>query len=242
MDSASEIDPVDENAKAGLAVDRPQMLLRDQVLVKLREAIVSGIYRPGERLLERELCEVLGVSRTSVREALRQLEIEQLVSVGPRGRPFVAEIDPDAAREIYEFREVLERAAVALFIERAPEPAFERLQELSVAFADALERSDVDARLRIKIAFYDTLFHHAGNPPMQTVFTRLFNRIGFLRARSLRKVDNADLRSGELRAIVERIAARDVEGAQEAIARHVRSVGRIAVEHLERLEGEARGG
>ena len=188
MDSAGDTREATSGARAIGAVERPQMLLRDQVLAKLREAIITGVYRPGERMLERELCDMLDVSRTSVREALRQLEIEELVSVGPRGRPFVTEISAEAAREIYEFRAVLETAAVEMFIARAPEAAFAELQRLSGAFADALDRGDIKARLQLKTAFYETLFGHAGNPPMHTVFIRVFNRIGFLRARSLRRV------------------------------------------------------
>lgn len=232
MVSDSDTRGATAGAKAGLAVERAPMLLRDQVLTNLREAIVTGIYRPGERLLERELCETLDVSRTSVREALRQLEIEQLVSVGPRGRPFVTEVDAQTAREIYEFRIVLEQAAVDMFIARAPRSAFEELERLSGSFSEALDRGDVEARLRLKMSFYKTLFGHAGNPPMHTVFTRLFNRIGFLRARSLRKIDNAARRSAELQDIVDRIVARDVAGAQAAIERHIRSVETLALDYL----------
>ncbi len=242
MDSARDTGEDTATARARLAVERPPTLLRDQVLTNLREAIVTGLYRPGQRLLERELCEMLDVSRTSVREALRQLEIEELVSVGPRGRPYVTEIDAETAREIYAFRVVLERAAVEAFVARAPEAAFDDLQRLSDAFAAALDRGDVIARLQVKAAFYETLFGHAGNRPMHTVFIRLFNRIGFLRARSLRRADNAAHRSGELREIVERIAARDAGGAQAAIARHVESVGEIAVRYLETAREEDRDG
>src|SRR6056297_2181169 len=238
MDSAGDTNEATHGARAIVAVERPQMLLRDQVLAKLREAIITGVYRPGERMLERELCEMLGVSRTSVRE----LEIEELVSVGPRGRPFVTEISAEAAREIYEFRAVLETAAVEMFIARAPDAAFAELQGLSGAFADALDRGDVKARLQLKTAFYETLFGHAGNPPMQTVFTRVFNRIGLLRARSLRRIDNAAVRSAELQEIVDRIVARDVPGAQDAIRRHIRSVGDQAVDYLDTAAEAARDG
>lgn len=231
-----EVDP-GENLD-DISVDRPQSLLRDQVLAKLRAAIMTGRYRPGQRLLERELCEALGVSRTSVREALRQLEIEQLVSVGPRGRPAVTAITSAEAREIYEFREVLERAAVPLFIARAPETAFRSMEALTDRFVAALESGDLNERLRVKVDFYDVLFGHIGNRSMQVVFGQLFNRIGFLRARSLRMQDRAETRAGEMRDIVARLVARDVPGAQEAIARHVRSVGEIAVRHLEAQEAE----
>ena len=221
-----------------LAIERPSLLLRDRVVARLRTAIVTGRYRPGQRLLERELCDALDVSRTSVREALRQLEIEQLVSVGPRGRPYVAVITCDQAREIYEFREVLECAAVPLFLARAPETAYSRLEDLTGRFAAAVESGDLDERLQVKVEFYDVLFGEAGNRSMQTVFVQLFNRIGFLRSRSLRQQDRAELRSQEMREIVARLVARDVSGARKAIARHVGSVGEIAIRHLKEQEAE----
>ena len=227
-------------AAHSLAVERPKTLLRTQVLDRLRQAIVTGHYRPGERLLERELCEALGVSRTSVREALRQLEIEQLVVVGPRGRPSVARLTSAEAGEIYRFREVLESAAVAGFIAHAPDEAFGRLQALTERFAAALHGEDLKERLAVKATFYDVLFSHAGNAPMRTVFEQLFNRIGFLRARSLRHQERAELRAREMRDIVDRIAERDVERAQAAIVGHIRSVGEIAVRHL--ADEEARDG
>src|SRR6056297_3546276 len=146
MDSAGDTNEATPGARAIVAVERPQMLLRDQVLAKLREAIITGVYRPGERMLERELCEMLGVSRTSVREALRQLEIEELVEVGPRGRPFVALMTAERARHIYEFREVLECAAAPLFIARAPEAAFAELTDLDRRFTAALSTGNLEER------------------------------------------------------------------------------------------------
>lgn len=218
-----------------LTIGRPTTLLRDQVVVKLRMAIVAGHYKPGQRLLERELCDSLNVSRTSVREALRQLEIEQLVSVGSRGRPAVATMSSDIATEIYEFRIVLEQAAVGLFIERAPPEAFEAMRLLSKRFAEALETGEVDERLEIKTDFYDILFTYAGNPSMKTVFVQLFNRIGFLRSRSLRQQGNAKIRASEFDEIVELIARRETQAAQLAIEQHVASVRDIALRYLNEL-------
>jgi DNA-binding GntR family transcriptional regulator len=223
-------------APLDLSIGRPQALLRDQVVARLREAIMVGHYRPGQRLLERDLCAALGVSRTSVREALRQLEIEQLVSVGPRGRPAVALLTADQAREIYEFRIILERAAAPMFIARAPESAFAALGPIDARFVTALETGDLGERLRVKVAFYDILFGHAGNPSMHRVFQQLFNRIGFLRSRSLRFQAPAQARAEEMREVVARLQARDAPGAQEALERHVRSVGEIAVRHLQGQE------
>ncbi|RUT34687.1 GntR family transcriptional regulator [Arsenicitalea aurantiaca] len=226
------------DAGFSMHIEQPSQLLRDRVLARIREAIVNGVYLPGQRLLEKDLCAALGVSRTSVRESLRQLEIEQLVTVGPRGRPQVASLTLDQAREIYEFRIVLERAAVALFIARAPETAFEHLRALGERFAEALATEDLTELLRLKSEFYRTLFGEARNASMQTVFEQLFNRIGYLRARSLARPKNTALRSQELGDVLDAVARRDVAAAEHAIEHHVRSVARGALARLEAdLEG-----
>lgn len=218
-----------QNLLQDIALYRPQLLLRDRVAVRLREAMIAGRYEPGERLLEKELCVALGVSRTSVREALRQLEIEGMVAVGPRGRPFVANMTPEIARKIYEFREILECAAGRLFIARAPDEAFMALSALSGRFWDAMASGDLSERLAVKSEFYDILFIHAGNPDMQRVFDQLFNRIGFLRYRSLGQQVRAEARAAELQNIVARLIARDEAGTVEALSRHIREVGAAAV-------------
>ncbi|MCO6381517.1 GntR family transcriptional regulator [Oceanicola sp. 502str15] len=219
-----------------LSLDRPQELLRDRVLARIRQAIVAGRYRPGQRLLEKELCDALDVSRTSVREALRQLEIEGLVEVGPRGRPFVAEMTAVKARQIYEFREVLECAAGRLFVARAPESACAELQALAARFRAALDTGDLVERLAVKQAFYDVLFTHAGNPAIHSVFDQLFHRIGFLRSRSLGQQVRAEARAAELDQIVACLVARDAEGAANALGKHIRMVSAAAVTWLESRE------
>ncbi len=224
-----------------MLLDQPTLLLRDRVLERLRAAIVGGRFEPGQRLLERDLCDALGVSRTSVREALRQLEIEELVEVGPRGRPFVALMTAARARQIYEFREVLECAAAPMFIARAPDRAFDELTEFDRRFTAALSTDNLEERLAVKEAFYDLLFTHAGNPVMQRVFVQLFNRIGFLRSRSLKQQTRAEARAVELHEIVERLTARDVEGSVAALSRHIRAVGVSAVAWLEAGERDGDG-
>ncbi len=224
-----------------MALDQPQELLRDRVVIRVRQAIIAGRYQPGQRLLERELCTAMGVSRTSVREALRQLEIEGLVEVGPRGRPFVATMTAEKARHIYEFREVLECAAGRLFIARAPDSVFEDLRRLTARFHDAVSDGDLAERLAVKQEFYDILFLHAGNPAMHKVFDQLFHRIGFLRYRSLGQQVRAVARAAELDEIVARLIARDEAGAADALSRHIRAVGEAAVAWLAAREAGQEG-
>src|SRR5882672_4452774 len=92
----------------GMRVVRNTVTLRQQVLEVLRGAILNFQFKPGDRLIERELCEMTGVSRTSVREALRHLESEGLVQNLPNKGPMVATVTGEEAREIFEVRRVLE--------------------------------------------------------------------------------------------------------------------------------------
>src|SRR3981189_1868278 len=102
-------------------------LLRDQALERLRDAIISGHFAPGTRLIERELCEQMGVSRTSIREVLRRLEAEQLIEVEPRRGPIVARLSRKQIEEIYDVRALLEAAVVRRF---AVEASVENIAEL----------------------------------------------------------------------------------------------------------------
>src|SRR5690606_38258491 len=99
-------------------VERVAAPLRHQVIESIRNAIVTGHFKPGERLLERRLCEMTGVSRTLVREALRQLESEGLIEVVAHRGPKVAVLKPDMAKDIYLVRAKLEGLAAALFARR----------------------------------------------------------------------------------------------------------------------------
>ena len=104
-----------------LRVERKPAPIRTQVLDNLRKAILTRQLAPGQRLIERELVEMTGVSRTSVREALRELAAEGLVSTAPNKGTAVATLTSEQARQIYEVRAVLEGLAGRLFVENATE-------------------------------------------------------------------------------------------------------------------------
>src|SRR5208282_2451097 len=104
---------------SGLLITRLPVPLRNRVVERLRVAIREQLLPEGSRLVERQLCEMLGVSRTLVREALRQLEAEGLVTIIPHRGPSVARLDRATVKGIYEVRGVLEALAGRLFVERA---------------------------------------------------------------------------------------------------------------------------
>src|SRR3979411_159698 len=102
-------------------------LRRDQAFERLRDAIITGHFAPGARLIERELCEAMGVSRTSIREVLRRLEAEQLIESDPRRGPMGARLSRKQVEEIYDVRALLEAAVVRRL---ALEASIEDISEL----------------------------------------------------------------------------------------------------------------
>src|ERR1700726_5174881 len=105
-------------------------LRRDQAFDRLRDAIITGHFAPGARLIERELCEAMGVSRTSIREVLRRLEAEQLIEVEPRRGPIVARLSRKQVAGVYDVRGLLEAAVVRIFTQKASDQEMAHLRAL----------------------------------------------------------------------------------------------------------------
>ena len=230
-------------AMPDLRIVQPRALLREQVLDKLRTAIIEGWYPPGTRLIERELCEALGVSRTSVREVLRQLESEQLITVESRRGPMVAFISVAEAEAIYETRTIFETAVVRAFIERAPEAEFERLMVAAREFGMAAQAEDRHQLLTSMSLFYEILLRGAGNPVLQSVVNQLMARVAFLRSKSLSEPGRLEFSVAEIQELSDAIMARDKQRAEKAAANHVDRAREAAVRQIslentsERLRG-----
>ncbi|MBI5071074.1 MAG: GntR family transcriptional regulator [Deltaproteobacteria bacterium] len=213
-----------------MQVVREAATLRLRVEEKLREAIASGRFRPGTRLIERELCTLLGVGRTSVREALRQLEAEGLIVTVPHRGPTVASITVEEARQLYEVRAALEGFAGRGCAEHATPEQVTRL-------ARAVDAVEVAARkgrglVESKTAFYDALLEACGNGVVRQLLRVIHNRVTLLRATSMAQAGRLPESLAELRAIQQRIAARDPAGAEAACVKHIRNAARVALEVL----------
>lgn len=221
-----------DTALAGMRIVQPRELLREQVLTRLREAIINGVYRPGERLIERELCDALGVSRTSVREVLRLLESERLITVENRRGPVVAEITPDEAAAIYETRAIIEPALVRLFIERASNETIDELLAQAGAFVDAAARRERAALVPTMSAFYECLFRGTGNPVLHSVIENVMARISFLRNTSMSEDGRLERSAGEIRELADALAARDPERAVRAAQTHIENAREAALRQL----------
>ncbi len=133
--------------------------VRQQVEQALRAAITGGSFAPCQRLIERDLCERLGVSRPSVREAMRQLESEGLIESQPNRGPVVARMTRQDVADVYGVRAALEAAAASRFATLATEADIADLAATVDAVAAAYETAGVEAILLAKSQFYDVLFH-----------------------------------------------------------------------------------
>lgn len=212
-----------------LRVSEHPILVRDRALQRLRAAIVNGVYKPGDRLIDRELGERMGISRASVREVVRQLETEGLVQVEPRRGLVVATITPQDALDIYEFRAMLEEKAVRLFVERAGPAQRAALKASTEAFAAAGAAGRLNDMIEAMSEFYGTLFKGAGNHVFENVGTRLLTRISALRRLSMSKPGRVAKSVVEMRELTDAVLAGDVQRAADACARHIEAAREAAM-------------
>ena len=168
-----------------LDIQRTAAPLRQQVLERVRAAIIGGQLAPGQRLIERELTEMTGVSRTVVREVLRQLESEGLVAIIAHKGPVVRELSAGEARDLYTIRGALEGIAARLFVEHAAPPAVKELAAALDVVVEAYRGGDAEKILNTKNAFYAVLFAGAASDVLSDMLGTLHARIWRWRALGL---------------------------------------------------------
>lgn len=144
-----------------------QVALRDRIVNAIRDAIVQGKLKPGEKIPEQELAVQLGVSRTPIREAIRILEQQGLVQTRPKNGTYIAQVDREDARDGLLVRTVLEQLAARQAIERMDQDEWSelcgRLQDLLEGMGEAIRRDDPVAAVELDIEFHTMLIHAAGN-------------------------------------------------------------------------------
>jgi DNA-binding GntR family transcriptional regulator len=209
--------------------------LRQEVVRLLRQEILDQSLLPGQRITEAFLCERFGVSRTVVREALRQLESERLITLLPNRGPIVTVLSRREIESLYEVRRSLEGLAGELFARRAPAAtAVAMLSHLDVMRARLLP-ADLEERGRLKDEFYRLLLEGAGNPVLTTTLHGTHARVAVFRHYAFQ--DDARVRNtwAELAAIVHAAAElRDPIAARKACENHIERAGRLAVEEYSR--------
>ena len=211
-------------------IERTLAPVRAKVLENLRQTIIERQLEPGQRLIERELVELTGVSRTSIREALRELAAEGLVTTVPNKGTVVASVSAEEARQLYEIRSVLEGLAGRLFVRNAS-PAQRKALARALDGIERLSRRSAPL-LPAKDGFYAALFEGSGNEALRSVVAGLHARVNVLRWLSLSVPGRMEQSVTEIRAIVEAVLAEDEDAAARACSRHVEEAGRAALTAL----------
>lgn len=200
-------------------IHRSAAPLRHQVLDYLRQAIISGRLAPGARLVERELIEMMDVSRTVIREALRQLESEGLVATIANKGPVVRDLSAGEAKDLYAIREVLVGLAARLFVANAKPDQIDSLRLALDEVSRCYTAGDPAKILEAKNAFYDALVAGAASESLSSMISTLHARISRWRAIGLTHPKRSPKRSREsvssLRAMFAAIKAGEAAKAEQ---------------------------
>ena len=216
---------------SGAVFEKPATL-RARVEEFLRASIMEGRIKGGERLREVELCEQLGISRSTLREALRTLEAERLITLEPHRGPTVVCITEKAARDLYALRALLEGFAAHEFARLADDAGVARLRKAVDALHRQAKGSSKPALLAAKRDFYDVLLSGCDNDLVKDMLPGLLSRINLLRATSFSRADRLPESLAEIDRLYERIEARDPQGAREAAQEHIVRAERTALDVL----------
>jgi DNA-binding GntR family transcriptional regulator len=210
-------------SKAKQATDNGSM--QGRVITEMRRRIISGELPAGGSLSEIALAESFGVSRTPVREALKQLQTEGLVEIRPRVGTFVTAPSRREITELFEMKELLEGAAARLLARRGRVPELDRLEE-NLAEADAaVEADDKERYAELVEEFHDLLITGADNAKLEAHYRILMNQLAYSRLvkTSLSQPGRALQSEREHHNVLELIIAKDGDSAERVMRDHVRA-------------------
>ncbi|MBO8434486.1 MAG: GntR family transcriptional regulator [Tyzzerella sp.] len=197
--------------------------LRDVVFNTLRDAILTGKLQPGERLMENQLAEKLGVSRTPIREALRMLEIENLVKLVPRKGAQVLDMTEKDIINVLELRGALESLGVKLACKNMSEEDIEKLKLAEADVESALAGDDVEKMAEADQNFHDIIFNSTGNDKLIQIISNLDIQLYRYRLAHLRiKGQNQSIIKEQHTKIINAIENRLPKEGSEAANEHIK--------------------
>lgn len=207
--------------------------LRDMVFDVLMNAIMRGQLSPGERLLEVQLAEEMGVSRTPVREAIRRLELEGFVVMLPRKGAYVAGLSIDDVENVYEIRTALETLAVRLAAQRMVDEDYRQLDELVERMQATWQEGDVDNWVKLDASFHELLYKFSRNDRLVQLMSNVMEQISRYRILSLANVEVRHNSLAEHQEVISALRQRDSVEAEAAAARHIENTKQSLVRMLE---------
>lgn len=195
--------------------------LRDAVFETLREAILKGVLAPGQHLMEMQLANQLGVSRTPVREAIRMLELEGLVNMIPRKGARVAAISEKSLSDVLEVRRAMEELSVRLACKRMEHKDMEKLDQINQQFIRACQTDDVVQIARIDESFHGVIYEAADNAKLLQLLSQMQNQMYRYRIEYIKMKERRQILVEEHKKIIYALARRNSEEAAEATRIHI---------------------
>ncbi|MEO6984428.1 MAG: GntR family transcriptional regulator [Paralcaligenes sp.] len=207
-----------------------------ETLVRLSTLIIEGDYKPGDRLIERELCDRLQVSRSSIREALRQLEAEKLVQIIPNKGPVVRRLSTKEFLDLWDIRATIECLAARRFASQGSNAAILALEKSIHVLEAALTEKDEHCIRVAKNSFFECFMLGSGNFALPDLLRQLNAQLSFMWASSLRVRGRPTESIKDLLALLDGIKARNPEVANAAVVLYSERAKNIALAHLAELE------
>lgn len=195
--------------------------LRDVVFNTLRQAILRGELKPGERLMEIQLANKLGVSRTPIREAIRKLELEGLVLMIPRKGAEVADITEKSLKDVLEVRRALEELSVKLTCDRITKEEIKELGQAAENFKRTLKSKDITEIAEADVRFHDVIYTATKNQKLIQLLNNLHEQMYRYRIEYLKNEDVYPKLLKEHKEIIDRISRGEKEEAARIVCEHI---------------------
>lgn len=218
--------------------DREDTTLRAQVQSVLRTAILDGKFIAGQKLVERELCELTGASRSILREALINLEASGLIERQSYRGFSVSQIGPRKVKEIFELRATLETLAAELFTERASEQEIEAVSDVLAELEECVANFDIQRMRAAKERYYDILFTGCRNVEIRRALENVIDRIHYLRSQLMTDSARRETSLIEMRRLTSALINRDQLAARAACLAHVMGARDAVLNQMAQAEAD----
>lgn len=213
--------------------------LRDVVFNTLRQAILTGDLKPGERLMEIHLANRLGVSRTPIREAIRKLELEGLVIMIPRRGAEVAQITEKSMNDVLEVRRSMDALCIELACERISDEEVVALKKACDEFEQAVETGDIKVIAQADVALHDIIVRATGNMRLVQLINNLSEQMYRYRFEYIKDSSQHARLVEEHRMIYDSIVRKDKETASKVAKLHIDNQKKSIIDQL-RLDRDNR--
>lgn len=210
--------------------------LREVIFNSLREAIIIGELKPGERLMEVQLAEKMGVSRTPVREAIRKLELEGLVNMVPRKGAHVASLSPKDIVDVLEVRGALDGLATALSSTRIKEDQLKELRQVNNQFANYVEKDNLQGSIKKDVEFHEIIYRSSGNKKLIQIVNNLREQVQRFRVIYLKDYSSPKDIAIEHIKIIEAISSRNPDIALNAAKQHIKNQEEAIIKAIKKQE------